>query len=304
MATQQKTDQRATASAGSQVHQIDGNHNISGKDIEVQNTEIKGAGNISGKNIQVQTINNYGPPLYAVIGVVVVLAGAAWTGFTLLEQRGTTLVPPRGGTTVEPHVSPREQSAPVAPSTHLTITVAPVAVAGTAYPVGDERIPAQEVAGQLREELIDQLTQTGHFSVQDGGLGGHAGGEVTLVASDETPAGAPALRWVARLESLGYPRHATKVSISDDPVVTYSGGARLSYQLVNAATQQIVLNSSVSTTLPSLGPTFHPLTVNGAEKLHQLETGLISKVVQEIVSRAVPHQAAVPAVATRGEPQR
>jgi hypothetical protein len=164
---------------------------------------------------------------------------------------------------------------------NIKVLIASVHATGSAYPVGDDHVPAEQVERQLRQQVISELTQTGHFSVLDLDSGGDGSGQ----------AAAADLKLVAQIESFGYQRHARALEIDSRPLVSYSGGAALSYQLIDVATRQIVFGGSVSTTeedVPPMGPSTLPLVVNTQERLRQLETGLISKVVPEIVMRVFP----------------
>lgn len=179
----------------------------------------------------------------------------------------------------------------------IKVVVAPVRVQASAYQVGNDTISADQVATQLRQEITNELSQTGRFTILDRDFTADVTSELDLVSSGQAPSSEFAklgqavsadLIWVGQIDSLGYQRHAQKLSTSDRQLVSYSGGAALSHRLVNVATRQIVFSDSVNVDVPSIGPTTLGLTVNTAEKLGELEGGLASQIVPEIVMRMFP----------------
>jgi curli biogenesis system outer membrane secretion channel CsgG len=182
-------------------------------------------------------------------------------------------------------------------SQKIKVVIAPVRVQSASYQVGNDVIPAAQVADQLHQQVVNELTQTGRFSVLDREFTGDVANELDLVSSGQAPTSEFAklgqalsadLIWVGQIESLGYQRHAQNLATSDRQLVSYSGGATLSHRLINVATRQIVFSDSVSAVVPAMGPTTLGLAVNTQEKLGELEGGLASQVVPEIVMRMFP----------------
>jgi hypothetical protein len=177
-----------------------------------------------------------------------------------------------------PAVAPPDTTGSAAPKTsgnvpgRLNVVFPPVRVTGSTYRVGDDSIPATQVAEALRDEVIKELTQTGHFSVLAPGSGG------------EVPRQGAGLKLDAQIQRLGYQRHARMTGADERPLVSYSGGAAVSYELVDVATGQVVGRDSLSTTVPSTEETFSPRAVNTEETLRKLELGLASKVAASIIA--------------------
>lgn len=182
-------------------------------------------------------------------------------------------------------------------SQKIKVVIAPLRLRGSAYQVGNDTFSAEQVGEQLRQQVVNELSQTGRFSVLDRDFTGEIAGELDLISSGQAPANEFAklgqalsadLIWVGTIESLGYQRHAQNLVTSDRQLVSYSGGATLSHRLINVATRQIVFSDSASAPIAPMGPTTLGLTVNAQEKLGELESGLVSQIVPEIVMRMFP----------------
>jgi hypothetical protein len=182
-------------------------------------------------------------------------------------------------------------------SKKLKIVVAPLRLRSTTYQIGDDNVPAGKVGEQMRQAIINELSQSGRFSVLDREFTGEVTQELELVSSGQAPTAefgklgqtlSADLIWVGTIDSLGYQKHSRNLATSDRPLVSYSGGVTLSHRLINVATRQIVFSDTVDISVAPLGPTTLGLNVNTEEKLANLEASLSSGVVPVIVMRMFP----------------
>jgi curli biogenesis system outer membrane secretion channel CsgG len=186
---------------------------------------------------------------------------------------------------------------PSVDSQKIKVVIAPIRVQTQGYQVGNDLVPAAQVAAQLRQQVTNELTQTGRFAVLDRDFSAEVASELELISSGQAPSSeygklgqslSADLVWVGQIDSLGYKRQAHKLATSDRELVSYSGGATLSHRLINIATRQIVFSDSVATTAAPTGPTTLGVTVDSQKALGQLEEGLALQIVPAIVMRMFP----------------
>jgi hypothetical protein len=186
---------------------------------------------------------------------------------------------------------------PSADSQKIKVVIAPIRVQSAGYQVGNDMVPAAQVAAQLRQQVIDELTQTGRFAVLDRDFSAEVASELELISSGQAPSSeygklgqslSADLIWVGQIDSLGYKRQTRKLTTSDRELVSYSGGATLSHRLINVATRQIVFSDSVVAAVSPIGPTTLSVAVDAQKELGELEGGLASQIVPEIVMRMFP----------------
>ncbi|MDR0576208.1 MAG: TIGR02281 family clan AA aspartic protease [Candidatus Accumulibacter sp.] len=177
------------------------------------------------------------------------------------------------------------------------ITVAmPRAKSGT-YPVGDQRVRAEDVARAIQQELVDILTQTQRFIVLDRDFDAETDAEFARIAeggiraADSARLGqrfATDLILIPVIERFEYPRHERALRMSDRKLVSYSGGGRVSLRLLNAATGEIVLSDGFEHTLPVTAPSTLPREIDGKNMAKMMMKALTSKIGQAIVGGIFP----------------
>lgn len=182
-------------------------------------------------------------------------------------------------------------------SRKLKVVIAPLRSSSSAYQIGNDSVSAVQVAEQLHQQIINQLTQTGRFVVIDRDFAPDVANELDLISSGQAPVGEFAkigqslsadLVWVGRIDSLGFQRRAQKLPTSDRQLVSYSGGARMSDRLINVATRQILLSDSVTASIPPIPPTTFEPAVDTQETLTALERSVAAQVVPAMVLRMYP----------------
>lgn len=178
-----------------------------------------------------------------------------------------------------------------------SLVVAMARHADTTYAVGDVRVAAVEIANELRRRLVDAITQSNRFVVLDRELSSEMQQEIDFINTDNARTDAVArlgqqlaadLILVPSVERFEYPRTVQKLRMSDRKLVSYSGGARLSLRLLNAATGEVVLSQSFAHELPSTTPSTMPRVVDGPAVADQLMAALSERMVRSITGKIFP----------------
>jgi curli biogenesis system outer membrane secretion channel CsgG len=177
-----------------------------------------------------------------------------------------------------------------APSAKLTrVVIALPRFKQAQYRVGDNSISAQDVAGQIRTELTDALSQTHRFTVLDRDANEEIGQEIELIQSGNAKPSEAArlgqqlatdLIVIPTIERFEYVRHERALRLSDRTLVSYSGGGNLSFRVVNATTGQIVLSQSFDYALPDSAPT----TLGASADGHRLASAMMDDLDHRIVT--------------------
>ncbi|KWR90885.1 CsgG/HfaB family protein [Cupriavidus sp. IDO] len=221
-------------------------------------------------------------------------SGGAVTGFKVLEL--TEPSKPGGLYRIKISASISKFSAP-ADTKKIKVAVAPLRYDSSTFVVGSTSVPAEKVAQEIRQKVIDGLVNTGRFAVVDREFQSEVQGELDMISSGQAPSAEIAklgqavsadLLWVGRISSLAYNRHARKLQTSDRELVSYDGGWALSQRVLNVATRQIMVSDSAQGTAPSIAPTTLGATVNGDELLQKMESDMADSVVSTIVARTFP----------------
>lgn len=165
------------------------------------------------------------------------------------------------------------------------------------YRVGDSSIAAQDVAGQVRTELTNALTQTHRFTVLDRDANAEIGQEIELIQSGNAkPADAARLGQqlatdlivIPTIERFEYLRHERQLRMADRALVSYSGGGSLSFRVVNATTGQIVLSQSFDYVLPDTAPTTLGTSADGPRLASVMMEDLDHRIVAAITQSTFP----------------
>lgn len=179
----------------------------------------------------------------------------------------------------------------------IKIVVSPLHLSANAFEVGGTTVPAQKIAEEVRQRLIDALTATGRFSVLDRDFGPEVQSELDLVASGQTPSDQMAklsqtlsadIVWVGTVNDFGYHRSARHLQMSDRDLVSYSGGWSVSQRILNVSTRQIMLSNTLSDQLPTTEPTTMDHGVDGAALAAKMESEVVGQAVSAILTRTFP----------------
>lgn len=165
------------------------------------------------------------------------------------------------------------------------------------YPVGDDRVAADEVAQAVRGRLSDLLTQTKRFVVLDREFGAEMQAEIDHINSgnvrvqDGARLGqqlATDLILIPTIERFEYLRRVQKLRMSDRDLVSYSGGGRIALKLLNAATGEVVMSDSFEHKLADADPSTMPRVVDGQNMAAEMMASLASRIGGAIVAEIFP----------------
>lgn len=179
----------------------------------------------------------------------------------------------------------------------IKIVVAPVRATQTNFAMGDASVPSARVAGELRQRVVDALTNTGRFTVLDRDLGADLQSELDMISSGRAPSAefgklgqavTADVLWVGRLNNFAYNRHARKLRASDRELVSYSGGWALNQQVVNVATRQIMVSSLLQGAAPATEPTTLGSGVDSNAVAGDMMGDMVKQIVSTILLRTFP----------------
>ncbi len=186
---------------------------------------------------------------------------------------------------------------PAADSKKIKLVIAPIRFDVRSFTVGGRSVPSAQVAQDIRNRILESISQSGRFAVLDREFDNEIQQELDMVESGQTPnsqfgklgqAFSADLIWIGRIKSLGYVRHSRELRASDRSLVSYSGGWAVSQKLVNVATRQVVIANSLQDQLPSTAPTTLGVSVDSDKTLNTMVSGIAQQVVNSIMSSSFP----------------
>ena len=184
-----------------------------------------------------------------------------------------------------------------ADSGKIKIVVAPLRSSQTSFDIGGRAVPAAVVLGQLRQQVIDALTQSGRFTVLDREFASELEGELELITSGKAvntdfakldQALTADLVWVGTVNDLGYQRQARTLRTSDRELVSYSGGWSISQRMINLATRQILQSGTIDGRAPSIAPTTMSSGINADAVLQGMRTDMAKRTADAILLQTFP----------------
>lgn len=177
------------------------------------------------------------------------------------------------------------------------IVVAMPKTSAVRYAVGDDQVHSAEVASAVRARLSDILTQTKRFIVLDREFGNEMQAEIDHINSgnvrvqDSARLGqqlATDLILIPTIERFEYLRSVRQLRMSDRQLVSYSGGARITLRLLNAATGEVVMSDSFDHRLASADPSTMPRVIDGANMAAEMMNSLSGQIGGAVVSEIFP----------------
>jgi curli biogenesis system outer membrane secretion channel CsgG len=179
----------------------------------------------------------------------------------------------------------------------IRVVVAPVRFDSPSIIVGSSSVPSQKVALDIQQQVSTALTETGRFSVLDRDSSPEITQELDMIDRGDAPrsesgkvgqAVTADVVWVAHIQSMAYNRNARKLETSDRELVSFSGGWVVSEKLVNVATRQIMLSSSLQGEAPGVAATTLGTGINSAQVLSDMESSIAKAAVTSIVAKTFP----------------
>lgn len=184
-----------------------------------------------------------------------------------------------------------------ADSGKIKIVVAPLRSDKATFDIGGRAVPAAVVLAQLRQQLIDALTQSGRFTVLDRQFETELEGELDLITSGKAvtqdfakmgQALTADLVWVGVVNELGYTRHARQLRTSDRELVSYSGGWSVSQRMINLATRQILQSGTIDGRAPSIAPTTMGSGIDADSVLQEMRMEIAKRTTEAILLQTFP----------------
>lgn len=211
----------------------------------------------------------------------------------------TKMTPPSGGITtytadIETQVAKFKGPADTG---KIKIVVSPLRSERAGFEVGDRVIPATELLGPIRQQIIDALTQTGRFTILDRQFDGELQNELNLITSGKAvdtdiaklgQALSADLVWVGVVNDLSYRKQVRKLQTSDRELVGYSGGWSVSQRMINLATRQIQQSNTLQGTPPPIAATTLGAKYDESATLKNIQGEIVKKATEAIILRTFP----------------
>lgn len=184
-----------------------------------------------------------------------------------------------------------------ADSGKIKIVVSPLRSDKPVFEIGDRMVPAAEVLGPVRQQIIDMLTQTGRFTILDRQFEGELQNELQMITSGKAvdtdiaklgQALSADLVWVGVVNDLAYRKQVRKLQTSDRDLVGYSGGWSVSQRLINLTTRQIQQSATLQGIAPPIAPTTLGAKFDETATLKAIEEGIVKKATEAIILRIFP----------------
>lgn len=165
------------------------------------------------------------------------------------------------------------------------------------FAVGDQRIPAADIAGEIRDRLSDVLTQTKRFIILDREFGDVLGEEAAFIQSGNARPKelarigqqmATDLLLVVSVDRFDYPRTTRNLRMSDRQLISYAGGGRVSLKLINATTGEVVMSESFEHELPPTAPSTMPRVIDGRALAGDMMDAIAGRMSFSVVNEIFP----------------
>lgn len=184
-----------------------------------------------------------------------------------------------------------------ADSGKIKIVIAPLKSSKNSFNFAGEQVAAEQIAEKLRQQIIDALSQSGRFTILDRQFNAEVQGELGMIASGQAPdtdlakigqALSADLIWVGVINDFSYDKQVRKLETSDRELVSFSGGWSLSQRLVNVATRQILMSTTLQGKAPTIAPTTLGASVDKDSTLQTMQSDIINQATQAILLRTFP----------------
>lgn len=163
-----------------------------------------------------------------------------------------------------------------ADSNKIKIVVGPISFDKSSFVLAGVSIPSAKVAAEVRQQILDALTNTGRFSVLDRELGGDIQNELDMISSGQSPAAERSkisqaisadLIWTGKINAFSQQKN--------------EGTWALSQRVINVSTRQVQLSNILQGSVSNAD--------SSAEKSKQaIEAQMVSRVVSAILVRTFP----------------
>lgn len=201
-------------------------------------------------------------------------SGGVVTSFKLVEMEEPGLLSKQYKAHIEAKIA--KFSGP-ASSQRLRIVVGPIKVDSASFALAGQAVPSDKVANEIRQQILDALTNTGRFSVLDRELSDDVSQELDMIGSGQAPSAERSKIGQAVSADLIWTGHIDAFSYNKD-----SGDWRIAQRVVNVANRQIQLSSILKGNLGKL-------TNSATDRVRQsMEAQVVDQVVSAILIRTFP----------------
>ena len=179
----------------------------------------------------------------------------------------------------------------------LRVAVMPFRTSSDSFVIDTQRVAADAIVQGLRGSVTNTLAKTRRVTILDREYAAEVQSELDqletgrMATDDFARLGEQLMAdyvVVGRIERFGYERHERQLRTSDRTLVSHSGGAALSFRVINATTGQVELSDTVAVELPTTSPTTLGTSVNASRVAAELTSKLSEQAANAVVMRLFP----------------
>ena len=165
------------------------------------------------------------------------------------------------------------------------------------FNIGGNDVPAQPILDSIRRKINNALIESNRFTVLDRDNSTDVDNELSLITSGKTDKidfgklgqnSSADLIWIGTVDNLAYEKQIRKLQTSDRKLVSFSGAWSVSQQLINVATKQVAIATSLQGDFPPVAPTTLGATFDESATLNKLVADISNSAVSAIMLRAFP----------------
>lgn len=184
-----------------------------------------------------------------------------------------------------------------ADSGKIKIVVAPLKSNTATFDIGGVQVPAQEVLGPIRQQIIDALSQTGRFSILDRQFENELQGELDMISSGKSvntdfaklgQALSADLVWIGVVNDLSYKKTVRKLQTADRELVSFAGAWSISQRMINLTTRQILQSNTLQGNPPPIKPTTLGANFDPSSLMVNIRDEIVKKSTEAILLRTFP----------------
>lgn len=179
----------------------------------------------------------------------------------------------------------------------LSVAIADFRTNAGSFTIDKTNVASDEVVKEIRQHLVNALTKSGRVSVLDREFESETASELQRLSSGKVPADdlarlgqqiATDYVLVGSIDRFSYDRHERALRTSDRTIISHSGGAALSFRLINVATGSIEQSETIAIDLPETEPTTLGTSVDVEGAVAKLTNGLSEQASTRVITQLFP----------------